>query len=1137
AGLSAPVGEGRGWTRSGTPELREGSSSSPTPVEEVLDPLLVPGQGWRRRRRSATVGGWDATRLQPTAKRRASIRTSAAPTSPVGLGPVAGLPGTDEGGWSGDDNPATAAAAESAAAAGVAGASVKAVMPALAKAYLSPVHVKSPISRCYGAASSSSSDQRNRRHLQRASTVPSPSRTVTLASAISAEAVSAGATAGAISPTSRARAAGSRRSSSMAVGGGGDDGGAVVPEAGDCTRDRCQRPTADQLNDPVFRGRMKARTRAAKAAAAAASTSGNTGSGNCGGSALTGARCQPDRRIHQAGWVDDVGRGQQGKRGGGGVEQRQAAGFNGWMSSRRQDWGLDDVGLPAAQFRCVGSAAPSASSRRLSRSKTAPSPSKSGGGAASPPPSPPPPPSTSAARAKPTAERLTGPSLGGKSGGARASAAVGSAPGRGRGTKRGADGGSSGGGGGCDGGVDGGIRPRSVGVGPRSHAKKKSRGNEEGVREDAGAVAAVPAVPAAPAASADTTRADKTLTSSPSPRQRQKTSGSIWCRVVSHEGGRGAPAQKCCRQQRATTSAAAVAVSPVMSAARQHHRSRGPRGEKMLRQASVQAAGTATAAPTPTAEKNPDSPPAAAAAAAAAGRSGSFVGLSLVLVGLPDDVHLGVERTIVAGSGRVLEDIPPPKTRGGLVFRPPAASAEATAAAADASRRGRKRDKVTAAAAAAAEEKEDVVVVVSVPSASRLPRYVLAIATGTPLLHHLWVSDSAAEARPLPASSYLLPGAREASKRRQAASSAGAAAVRTTTAAAKAGGSHKASRAALAKAVSKTGTPLMGMAIGVAHPSPTSCERWAQVLRAAGAQTVLRITGDPLLLLLPPREETAAWTTSSPSRGTRSCSRGRGTVGASSLSSSSLQPGQLAGLDCVLCDFPGAWNGSGGGDDSECRAAAGRRPVTGNVGVPAIAGTTTKKAKSSPPSFSSLGLVLEAAKLEGVPVVALSWAIDCVVRGTRVRQQARPEYLTPFLDASAAAAWPSSRSPLLAGGTSTRLLVAVSQSGTRYEVSDHVYFSAAGRGRGGGGCTGGGGSGGPHGGDERRQQQAAVGHIVHLERAGGSGGRVFATIEPLQIPYNKRAVVSGYCGRDPDVFVQQQRVPTVRGPPNLRTGK
>ncbi|CAM9775542.1 unnamed protein product, partial [Ectocarpus sp. 12 AP-2014] len=939
---------------------------------------------------------------------------------------------------------------------------------------------------------------------------------------------------GAISPTSRARAAGSRRSSSMAVGGGGDGGGAVVPEAGDCTRDRCQKPTADQLNDPVFRGRMKARTRAAKAAAAAASTSGNTGSGNCDGSALTGARCQPDRRIHQAGWVDDVGRGQQGERGGGGVEQRQAAGFNGWMSSRRQDWGLDDVGLPAAQFRGVGSAAPSASSRRLSRSKTAPSPSKSGGGAASPPPPPP----ISAARAKPTAERLTSPSLGGKSGGARASAAVGSAPGRGRGTKRGADGGSSGGGGGCDGGVDGGIRPRSVGVGPRSHAKKKSRGNKEGVREDAGAMAAVPAVPAAPAASADTTRADKTLTSWPSPRQRQKTSGSIWCRVVSHEGGRGAPAQECCRPQRATSSAAAVAVSPVIPAARQHHRSRGPRGEKMLRQASVQAAGTATAAPTPTAENSPDSPPAAAAAAAAAGRSGPFVGLSLVLVGLPDDVHRGVERTIVAGGGRVVEDIPPPKTREGLVFRPPVAGAEATAAAADASRRGRKRDKVTAAAAAAAaEEKEDVVVVVSVPSASRLPRYALAIATGTPLLHHLWVSDSAAEARPLPASPYLLPGAREASKRRQAASSAGAAAVRTTTAAAKAGGSHKASRAALAKAVSKTGTPLMGMAIGVAHPSPTTCERWAQVLRAAGAQTVLRITGDPLLLLLPPREETAAWTTSSPSRGTRSCSRGRRTVGASSSSSSSLQAGQLAGLDCVLCDFPGAWNGSGGGDDSECRAATGRRPVRGDVGVPAIAGTTTKKAKSSPPPFSSLGLVFEAAKLEGVPVVALSWAMDCVVRGTRVRQQARPEYLTPFLDASAAAAWPSSRSPLLAGGTGTRLLVAVSQSGTRYEVGDHVYFSAAGRGRGGGGCTGGGGSGGPHGGDERRQQQAAVGRIVHLERAGGSGGRVFATIEPLQIPYNKLAVVSGYCGRDPDVFVQQQRVPTARGPPNLRTGK
>ncbi|CAM9845550.1 unnamed protein product [Ectocarpus fasciculatus] len=300
----------------------------------------------------------------------------------------------------------------------------------------------------------------------------------------------------------------------------------------------------------------------------------------------------------------------------------------------------------------------------------------------------------------------------------------------------------------------------------------------------------------------------------------------------------------------------------------------------------------------------------------------------------------------------------------------------------------------------------------------------------------------------------------------------------------------------------------MGMAVGVAHPSPMTCERWGQVLRAAGAQTVRAITGDPLLVLLPPEEEPAAATlTNSPSRGTRSCSWGRRTAGPSS---SSLQPGQLAGLDCVLCDFPGAWNGPGGGDDGECRAAAtGRR---GN-GVPAMVGTTTNGATaSSPPLLSSLGLVLEAAKLEGVPVVALSWAIDCVVRGTRVRQQARPEYLAPFLDASAAAAPPSSRSPSLAGGTGTRLLVVVSRGGTRYEVSDHVYFSSAGRGRGGGG--GGSGSGGPNGGDERCQRQAAVGRIVHLERAGGSGGRVFATIEPLQVPdNNKRAGFSPLGGR------------------------
>lgn len=169
----------------------------------------------------------------------------------------------------------------------------------------------------------------------------------------------------------------------------------------------------------------------------------------------------------------------------------------------------------------------------------------------------------------------------------------------------------------------------------------------------------------------------------------------------------------------------------------------------MVRQASAQAlagGGASAAAPGRSAPVGYS-----AAGVGVASKSGIFSGLSVVLVGLPDPLCQEVEGLIVAGGGRVIEDMPPPQPMDRFEWLPPAGAAAATAG--DAARRGRRGRGA---------------VVVSVPTASRLPRYVLAIGTGTPLLHHLWVSDSAVEGRALPPAPYLLPGAREASRRRQA---------------------------------------------------------------------------------------------------------------------------------------------------------------------------------------------------------------------------------------------------------------------------------------------------------------------------------------------------------------------------------
>lgn len=344
--------------------------------------------------------------------------------------------------------------------------------------------------------------------------------------------------------------------------------------------------------------------------------------------------------------------------------------------------------------------------------------------------------------------------------------------------------------------------------------------------------------------------------------------------------------------------------------------------------------------------------------------------------------------------------------------------------------------------------------------------------------------------------------------------------------------------------MTKTGTPLTGMAIGVAHPCPKTGERWAQVLSAAGAQTVRPITGD---LLFASQEEASK----SLSKITRSCSGGRarealettGRGGGDGESSPSLQAA-VAGLDCVLCDYPGAWSSfSGDGGGKSGGGATPARPAAAGKSAPPPAGTgiaAGSSSSSSPASLlSSLGRVVDAGRRQDVPVVALSWAIDCVVRGSRVRQQARPEYLSPFLDDSLAAAAaasaaaggqtrfgvgvmasplsaisgrrapPSAASPSRSRAARTPVRVLMSKAGVRYEVEDHVYFRAQGGGGGGGArCNavsppvnriGGGRTSPDHpGGDGRHPPEMAVGRIVHLERAGGGGGRVIATLEPLQ---------------------------------------
>ncbi|CAM9542301.1 unnamed protein product, partial [Hapterophycus canaliculatus] len=723
----------------------------------------------------------------------------------------------------------------------------------------------------------------------------------------------------------------------------GDAGGVVEGRAGAASPGR-QRPTFDDLNDPVFRARMKARAKAAKKAAAA----------NSGGAEKL------EEKSHQARWMGEPGCGQ--KQSGGGDGERRL-GDGGWMSSRRRDWCLDDVHFPATSKSgggaggggggggggCGGNGAKSRSSpastssrrrrrRRLSRSEPAP-------------PSPPPPPALPTPPVDAGNEQL---GAGATAPGAARAAAAAADPHSGRCTKRGAArGGGIGGNGGNGGngdGVGGGDRPRRQdGVGPRSHAKKKIRGGGEGGGKDApvdlpesgrrsAAAATVEAAVTAAAAAAAAVEETMAAPANPNKPQR-KASASVRFRVTDETSASGEErsAKKCSRRRRCGPQPSTMDKSRVLVRAQQQQRGRCPRGKEMLRQANalqVERIGVADRA------RSPEAP-----AEGIRDRSPTFSGLGFVLVGLPSKTRREMEDAIVVGAGRVLEDMEPqPRERCARLLPDGAGAAAPPEAAA---RRRRKRSKRGAVSEEEEEEEEEeegeegnqvvVVVVVSVPTASRLPGYVHAIATGAPLLHHLWVSDSAAEARPLPAAPYLLPGAREASKRRQALAGAGGGGAEGTR---RGRAQGTGCGLALAKVCTRTGTPLMGMAIAVAHPSMATCERWARVLSAAGAETVRRVSGELLLPDEGKEEARAAVMSSSPSKNTRSCRKTARASSSSSSSSRSFFIAKLAGLDCVLCDFPGAWSslcrddndegedggdtgGSGGGGAAGAAGAAG----------------------------------------------------------------------------------------------------------------------------------------------------------------------------------------------------------------------
>lgn len=857
-------------------------------------------------------------------------------------------------------------------------------------------------------------------------------------------------------------------------------------------------PTADDLNDPIFRAKMKARVKAnTTKVGAEIAISGDDNGGGGGGSISGGGICATASRSscgRKVGDSNGVSRVTE-------VEGGDEAGrvFGRWISSWR-DWCVGDV----SDRRASSGAKKGSSSKQQLSSR-----SKASSASAVP----------SSSRKKKNVRRKSTPLSAASRSGVRCSSRRSvEAPRRSASVENGAAVTASGFSARCD--VDFGAQPRG-GKGVKrarsdDDAERNFDRNGSGRVKDRAAVAVatevVAGVGVGPRSHAKRRRYDGVV------QRRGKDCASVYSgieettvelgKVISPPGdhlhsARGAlkkassatrETAKTCprrsgtptREERIHSASAATSVS--RAGWRQRHVSDGggssggrARGQEMVRQARDRGE---------TADRR------------AAGESTEgleqdavnkiiFRGFRFVLVGLSVNAGKEVEKKILAGGGALIDEIP--SNPQGELSVPTAGRGKGIAAAVAMNSSGRK---------VKPEEEVNVVVVVSLLAASREPEYVLAVATGIPLVHRLWVDDSAAQGQPLPAGPYLLQGAREAPRRRQVVSS--------DRRRLKNGGSMVAgaARLATARVVTKPGTPLMGMKVGVAHPSPHTCERWGRVITAAGAQ-VVRLISAPLLLMdgelstelpvgvaLKARSRRTAVVDSRISSGHKTS--GFGVEGKEPVRTAPAPAltAAFVGLDCVVCDYPEVWRGNLWGGSGTLALERARSPSCRRTELQTHGGN----------AMLMLERLVVAATREGVRLVSLSWLIDCAVRGTRIKQQSRPEYLSPFLDVSLGGREPlriavgagsavKPRPPVTAvaaGIHPTPLRAFLSITGERYEVNDFVRYSArednfAGSGSGRSSSRG---QEDPLGRDDR------VGRIVSLEMT--PSGRVFVTLEPFR---------------------------------------
>lgn len=615
------------------------------------------------------------------------------------------------------------------------------------------------------------------------------------------------------------------------------------------------------------------------------------------------------------------------------------------------------------------------------------------------------------------------------------------------------------------------------------------------------------------------------------------------------------------------------------------------RGQEMVRQAGAQSSSAVTKQhPSPAHQGLPR-------AVSSSANNRTFLGLRFVVTGFLDELKIRMlERAILEGGGLLQEGMTPPlsQPRRSRITGPsagPSAAAAEFVIPAVSTRRGRGHP--------SDGHCDDVVVAVSHPSASREAGYVLALSTGTPLVHHLWISDSLAQGRARPAAPYLLPGVRETSKRRQVEAARMAAVISAPADASilrkhKTGGTGIRSRregtddsdapvanaiviarAAVAKVVAKPGTPLNGMSVGVAHACQNTCASWAKVLKSAGAQTVNEIVAPfPLDQGYDGDDGYDEIGAGSPAGNNRSrpvgCRGGENRVLGERLRS------LLAGLDCVLCDYPGAWGDITPGttmrrvpgvvDSGTSPAGLGRlwrkstqQSFTLSSKTPTTyrnlsAGRRHGDNASAGKGFSFLHTLVKAAKLDGVPVVSLSWAAHCVIRGARIKWQSSPEYLAPFAQLmtsftvnprrgsnnggiSGRGGVFSSPVPFAGCNKATSILVFVSREGVRYEVNDHARFddgivgsTAAATGKNAGRNN----SSikrppGSFSDTSKEGGSSGIGRIVSLSRAENGG--VFVTLEPLQV--SAAAVRTTSSGGGSSSRVLSAGVPVVVAGPSM----